>query len=126
MRVRLHGPAGDFILAEGDNLLGRATDCLLMVNDPRLSRRHACFTLIGAVVRVSDLGSMNGVWVGSQRIVSSIKEVENLSRDAAAESQNVSAATEEQSASMEEIASSSQALAKLAQDLQTAISKFRV
>ena len=64
--------------------------------------------------------------VGSQRIVASIKEVENLSRDAAAESQNVSAATEEQSASMEEIAASSQALANLAQDLQTAVSKFRI
>ena len=64
--------------------------------------------------------------VGSQRIVRSIKEVENLSRDAAAESQNVSAATEEQSASMEEIAASSQALAKLAQELQTAVSKFKI
>ncbi len=63
---------------------------------------------------------------GSRRIVASITVVENLSRDAAAESQNVSAATEEQSASMEEIAASSQALAKLAQDLQTAVAKFRI
>ena len=58
--------------------------------------------------------------------LASIKEVENLSRDAAAESQNVSAATEEQSASMEEIAASSQALAKLAEDLQTVVAKFRI
>jgi len=64
--------------------------------------------------------------VGSQRIVASIKEVEKLSRDAAAESQNVSAATEEQSASMQEIASSSHALAKLAEDLQTAMTKFHI
>ena len=64
--------------------------------------------------------------VGSQRIVSSIKEVENLSRDAAAESENVSAATEEQTASMEEIAASSQALSSLAQELQTAVSKFQL
>ena len=63
---------------------------------------------------------------GSRRIVAAITVVENLSRDAAAESQNVSAATEEQSASMEEIAASSQALAKLAQDLQTAVAKFRI
>lgn len=55
--------------------------------------------------------------VGSQRIVASIKDVENLSRDAAAEAQNVSAATEEQSAS-------SQALAKLAQELQATVAKF--
>ena len=70
--------------------------------------------------------AVNEAAVGSQRIVSSIKEVENLSRDAAAESQNVSAATEEQSASMQEIASSSHALAKLAEDLQTAMAKFHI
>ena len=69
---------------------------------------------------------MHEAAVGSQRIVSSIKEVENLSRDAAAESENVSAATEEQSASMQEIAASSQALAKLAEDLQLAVAKFRI
>jgi methyl-accepting chemotaxis protein len=70
--------------------------------------------------------AVNEAATGSQRIVSSIKEVENLSRDAAAESQNVSAATEEQSASMQEIAASSQALAKLAEGLQQAMSKFHV
>ena len=70
--------------------------------------------------------AVNEAAVGSQRIVSSIKEVENLSRDAAAESQNVSAATEEQSASMQEIAASSQALAKLAEGLQQEISKFHI
>ena len=85
-------------------------------------------TLVNQVaVQVADMSkSLQEAAVGSQRIVGSIKEVENLSRDAAAESQNVSAATEEQSASMEEIAASSQALAKLAQDLQTAVAKFKV
>lgn len=70
--------------------------------------------------------AINEAAVGSQRIVTSIKEVESVSRDSAAEAQTVSAATEEQSASMEEIAASSQALAKLAMDLQGAVSKFRV
>jgi methyl-accepting chemotaxis protein len=70
--------------------------------------------------------AINEAAVGSRRIVSSIKEVEHLSRDAAAEAQTVSAATEEQSASMEEIAASSQTLAKLAMDLQVAVAKFRV
>ena len=42
------------------------------------------------------------------------------------ESQTVSAASEEQSAAMEEIASSSHSLAVLAQELQTAISKFQI
>jgi len=70
--------------------------------------------------------AINEAAVGSQRIVSSITEVETVSRDSAAEAQTVSAATEEQSASMEEIAASSQALAKLAMDMQGAVSKFRV
>ncbi|MDD4599463.1 hypothetical protein SDC9_03900 [bioreactor metagenome] len=63
---------------------------------------------------------------GSQQIVESVQTINNLSKTAVGEAQTVSAATEEQSASMEEIASSSQSLAKLAQDLQAAVSHFRV
>ena len=70
--------------------------------------------------------AVNEAALGSRRIVTSIQQVENLSRDAAAESENVSAATEEQSASMQEIAASSQALAKLAEGLQQAVAKFRI
>ncbi|MDF2634728.1 MAG: methyl-accepting chemotaxis sensory transducer with Cache sensor [Pelosinus sp.] len=64
--------------------------------------------------------------IGSQQIVGSVNQIDNLSKKATAEAQMVSAATEEQSASMEEIASSSQSLANLAMDLQEAVSKFRV
>ena len=56
----------------------------------------------------------------------SIQQIDQLTANAAGEVQVVSAATEEQSASMEEIASSSQSLAKMAQDLQGAVSKFRI
>ncbi|MDF2874832.1 MAG: Methyl-accepting chemotaxis protein signaling domain protein [Sporomusa sp.] len=63
---------------------------------------------------------------GSQQIVASVKKIDDLSKKSAGESQGVSAATEEQLASMEEIATSSQALALLAQDLQTAVARFRV
>lgn len=63
---------------------------------------------------------------GSQQIVGSVKKIDDLSKKSASESQSVSAATEEQLASMEEIASSSQALAALAQDLQSAVARFRV
>ena len=85
-------------------------------------------TLVNQVAsQVGDISkALQEAAAGSQRIVGSIKEVENLSRDAAAESENVSAATEEQSASMQEIAASSQALAKLAQDLRSAVAKFRI
>lgn len=70
--------------------------------------------------------ALQEVATGSQRIVSSIRDVETVSKNLAGEATNVSAATEEQSASMQEIASSSQALAMVAQELQTAVSVFRV
>ncbi len=63
---------------------------------------------------------------GSQQIVGSVRKIDSLSKKSAGEAQSVSAATEEQLASMEEIASSSQSLAKLAQDLQSAVARFRV
>lgn len=63
---------------------------------------------------------------GSQQIVVAVKEIDGHSKTAVGQARKVSAATEEQSASMEEVASSSQSLAKLAQDLQTAVSQFRV
>ncbi|HWR44685.1 methyl-accepting chemotaxis protein [Sporomusa sp.] len=63
---------------------------------------------------------------GSQQIVGSVNQIDELSKKASGEAQTVSAATEEQSASMEEIASSSQALARLAMDLRDAVSKFQI
>jgi len=63
---------------------------------------------------------------GSQQIVASVKDIEELGKKASGESQTVSAATEEQSASMEEIASASQALAQLAMGLREAVSKFQI
>lgn len=63
---------------------------------------------------------------GSQQIVESVREIDRHSKMAVGQAQSVSAATEEQSASLEEIASSSQSLAKLAQELQTAVTHFRV
>lgn len=64
--------------------------------------------------------------MGSQRIVEAVNKIDGLSKKSAGEAQSVSAATEEQLASMEEIATSSRALATLAEDLQTAVAKFRV
>ena len=63
---------------------------------------------------------------GSQQIVGSVKRIEVLGKKSAGETHSVSAAAEEQLAAMEEIASSSQALAKLAQDLQSAVTGFRL
>lgn len=63
---------------------------------------------------------------GNERIVHSVHEVEQISQVIAEQTQSVSASTEEQSASVEEIASSSQVLASMAEELEMALSKFKV
>ncbi|WP_027937749.1 methyl-accepting chemotaxis protein [Anaeroarcus burkinensis] len=63
---------------------------------------------------------------GSGRIVHAVDDMQNVSRDTAEQTQTVAAATEEQAASMEEIASSSRSLALLAEELQVAVSRFKV
>ena len=60
----------------------------------------------------------------SAEVVSSVQDIDKISKKTADYTQSVSAGAEEQTASMEEIAASSQSLAKLAQELQMAVSKF--
>lgn len=62
----------------------------------------------------------------SQQVVSSIREIDSISKENSEQTQTVSAATEEQTASVEQIASASQSLAGLAEELQNAVSKFRI
>lgn len=63
---------------------------------------------------------------GSKQIVTSMNRVSKVSTEAAGQAQSVSASTEEQSAFMEELAVSSQTLATMAQELQLAVSKFKI
>jgi methyl-accepting chemotaxis protein len=63
---------------------------------------------------------------GSKHIVTSVNEIDDITKATTGEAQSIAAVTEEQSAAMEEIASSSQILANMARELQNAISKFRV
>ena len=69
---------------------------------------------------------INTAGVAFQKIVGSVKKIEDISKISAVEAQAVSAAAEEQSASMEEITSSSENLANMAQELQEAVAKFRL
>ncbi|WP_196593491.1 methyl-accepting chemotaxis protein [Pectinatus sottacetonis] len=67
-----------------------------------------------------------GLARGTENIAESVTQMDSMSRSVSSEAENVSAATEEQTASMNEIADSSRALAKMAQELQNAISKFKI
>lgn len=68
---------------------------------------------------------IRGLARGSQHVVASIHQFEELTTKTVEEVQTVSATTEEQAASMEEIASSSQCLSQMAAELQQAISDLK-
>lgn len=68
MAVRIHGTFGSWVLPQGASVLGRGSTCDVRIDDPRLSRTHARFTVSGHTLRVEELGSRNGVLVDGHRI----------------------------------------------------------
>lgn len=62
----------------------------------------------------------------ASHLVSVMEALDTSGRSVSAETESVSAATEEQAASMDEIANASHKLSDLSNDLQTAISRFKV
>ena len=49
-------------------VIGRATDCAIRSDDPRMSRHHARVFFDGTQCWIEDLGSANGVFVGRDRV----------------------------------------------------------
>jgi serine/threonine-protein kinase len=62
-------------LPEGEFVVGRETDCQLVLDDPQASRRHAVFVRRSTSLEVKDLGSRNGVLVNSARVQSALLRV---------------------------------------------------
>jgi hypothetical protein len=58
----------DFELAAGVTIVGRGDGCQLVLDDPLISRRHACFVVDEREITVKDLGSTNGVLVNGTRV----------------------------------------------------------
>jgi methyl-accepting chemotaxis protein len=111
-------------MAEGNQKVKTGVESVHMVGDSLKS-------IVQLVHQSSD--GMEGIQLalkqivdGSQRIDSSVKNIDAISRVSTDESQMVSAAAEEQLASMDEISSASQSLAQMAQELQAAISVFKI
>lgn len=79
-----------------------------------------------ASIAKGSANGMNQLALNSHEILGAIRETKLISREISSQAQTISAATQEQSASMEEIASSSQYLAQLAEQLQNAVTRFKV
>ncbi|MEM9692666.1 MAG: sigma 54-interacting transcriptional regulator [Myxococcota bacterium] len=64
--VVLDGPgAGTEVGLVRRVVVGSAADADLVLDDPTVSRRHSVFSLADGMVRIRDLGSRNGTFIGS-------------------------------------------------------------
>ncbi|MBK9036778.1 MAG: sigma 54-dependent Fis family transcriptional regulator [Myxococcales bacterium] len=59
---------GQVALGARPVVLGAHATCDLVIDQPKVSRRHAELTAVGGGVRVKDLGSTNGTWWQGSRI----------------------------------------------------------
>ena len=66
MRCWLVGRDRNFVLSEGDNIIGRDPSCSVYVDDPDVSRRHALIRIdsVRKSALLEDLESTNGTLLG--------------------------------------------------------------
>ena len=70
-RLLIHSPdkpPQELALTSGRFLIGRSATADILLSSPTVSRRHALLISTGATIRVRDLGSVNGVYAGTERI----------------------------------------------------------
>jgi hypothetical protein len=56
------------VLRQGDNLVGRSPDAVVLLDLPSISRRHATIRISGDRAEVEDLQSKNGTFIGDERL----------------------------------------------------------
>jgi hypothetical protein len=66
--VRLVGREREFVLHEGDTLVGRGPDCDVRIESSTVSRHQARLRLSEREVTIEDLGSKNGTFVRGERL----------------------------------------------------------
>jgi hypothetical protein len=66
--VRLSWSRGSVELSDGQYLIGRSSACDIVIDESRVSRRHAQLEVDGTDVHVVDLESRNGVYVNDRRV----------------------------------------------------------
>jgi hypothetical protein len=68
----LEGAPGTFFALVSSNLVGRAADNVICLDDPLISSHHARISFAGGQWLVEDLGSRNGTLVNDLRVESPI------------------------------------------------------
>jgi pSer/pThr/pTyr-binding forkhead associated (FHA) protein len=61
----------EFSVKKNKVLVGRGSDCDVILSTPGFSRHHALLELVGGEFFVTDLNSTNGVFIDSNRITPS-------------------------------------------------------
>ena len=68
LRPHLVSKRREWSLSEGTNVIGRDPDCAVMIDAPKVSRRHARIVVTGSEATIEDLGSKNGTYVNGRRV----------------------------------------------------------
>jgi pSer/pThr/pTyr-binding forkhead associated (FHA) protein len=68
----ISGPhTGRIVEVHGELTVGRDPSCVLRLDDPKVSRRHATLGPTASGIAIRDEGSLNGTWVNDLRIAGS-------------------------------------------------------
>ncbi|MEP0548753.1 MAG: FHA domain-containing protein [Rhodothermales bacterium] len=59
-------------LMEGENVVGRAANCAVVLDDTSVSRQHAAVTVRGGKVTLQDMGSRNHTFLNGERVVTPV------------------------------------------------------
>ena len=65
-------PGTEFLVQGPSATIGRAKDCSVVLDEKDVSRRHAKIELTPEGLRITDLGSTCGVWIGPRQIQSEL------------------------------------------------------
>jgi hypothetical protein len=76
-RYRLRFLLQEVDLGPGSTVIGRSASCHITIDDPLVSREHACIRVDGNRITLEDLGSRNGVQVGGKPIQGTVDLYDN-------------------------------------------------
>jgi len=65
--------AGQAVLSEGQNIIGRGRHVTLWLDSPTISRRHARIVVTGSIATLEDIGSRNGSYLRGEPVQAPVR-----------------------------------------------------